>query len=233
MLKRFILGAAMAAATTTAANAAFINVDGVRDANYGAATATVAADPDAITSNFGTPGTTNAVGYDIYLQGADGYVYGYLEADTATGLTFANLYFNVDLTNNVGSDIGFHITSKDAFIPVNGGFSATPDIVVSSGANFIEFAIPVQYFMSYLPGLDYATNMSKYDLPALGAKVQLSLSQSFGYSVAGGVANYGADRLGEVTLSPAPEPSTWAMMLLGFLGAGSAIRMRRRVMVRA
>jgi len=230
MLKRFILGAAMAAVTTSAANAAFVTVDGLLDANYGQPTASVVYDPDAPTSNFGSPGVSNhVVNYDIYLQGADGYVYGLLKAGAPTALTFANLYFNVDLTNNVGSDIGFHITSKDAFIPVNGGYSATPDILVASGADFIEFAIPVQYFMTYLPGLDYATNMTKYDLPTLGSKVQLSLSQSFGYSVAGGVANYGADRLGEVTLSPAPEPETWAMMILGFLGAGAMLRTRRAV----
>ncbi|PZQ59499.1 MAG: PEP-CTERM sorting domain-containing protein [Phenylobacterium zucineum] len=52
----------------------------------------------------------------------------------------------------------------------------------------------------------------------------------------GGTANqtgfdditFGSDRPGGTIV---PEPSTWAMMLLGFAGLGSALRMRRRLAV--
>lgn len=229
MFKRFALGAFMAATAASAAQAAIL-VDGALDDAYGNPTATVFFNPAAPTGNFGMPTNENHnVGYRIYLNGSHGYVYGLLQANGPTnGLDFANLYFNVDLTNQFGSDLGFHITAKDAFIPAAGGFSATPDIEVAVVGGAIEFAIPIKYFTAKLPGLDYTADPLGYDLPVIGDKVQLSLSQSFGYSVAGGVENYGSDRLGEVSLTP--EPSTWAMMLMGFLGAGVAIRSRRRVL---
>jgi hypothetical protein len=230
MLKRFALGAALAVTTASAASAA-ITVDGLLDAGYGASTAKVFFNPDAATSNFGAPTDENHnVGYRIYLNGSHGYVYGLLQANGPTNsLDFANLYFNVDLTNQYGSDLGFHITNKDAFIPAAGGYSATPDILVAQGAGTIEFAIPIKYFTTQLPGLNYAADPLGYDLPTIGSKVQLSLSQSFGYSVAGGIENYGADRLGEVSLTP--EPATWAMMLMGFMGVGAMIRSRRKLAI--
>jgi hypothetical protein len=57
--------------------------------------------------------------------------------------------------------------------------------------------------------------------------VQLRLSQTFGYSVAGG-SSFGDDRLGFAKLtSAAPEPAAWSMMLVGFFGLGSMVRRRR------
>jgi hypothetical protein len=38
------------------------------------------------------------------------------------------------------------------------------------------------------------------------------------------LAGYGTTRLGEVLLAdPVPEPTTWAMMILGFLGSASCV----------
>jgi hypothetical protein len=240
MLKRFILGAAMAAATATAANAA-ITVDGAYDADYGAAKSTVAYNPSAPNSNFQTPtNESDAIGYNIYLSSDANYVYGFLETfgpGTSIG-SLSNLYFDIDPANGNGSDLGFEITNNRAFIPGIGGYSSalTGLLDFATTATTVEFRLANSLFTAGAPGIDYANANAIYDpypaFPTLGDKVTLRLSQSFGYSVAGG-ASYGPDRLGSVILGGVPEPSTWAMMLLGFLGAGSAIRMRRRVLVRA
>jgi opacity protein-like surface antigen len=225
MMKRLLLGAAMAAATATASHAA-ITVNGVLDADYGAATASVPYDSAAPVGDFSGSPASNNVAYDIYLKGQDGYVYVFLQAAGSTnGLNFSNLYFNIDGVG--GSDLGFEVTNERAFIPGgDGAYSATP-IEYALGTNSLEFAISASYFTTQLPGLTYFTS----NLPSIGDSVQLRLSQSLGYSVAGG-ASFGADRLGYAELTAGvPEPATWAMMVLGFMGAGAALR--RRTAVRA
>lgn len=220
MFKRFVLGAAMAAATASAANAA-VMIDGVRDLAYGASTATVAYDPAAPLGDFSGGPANHNVGYDIFLHGADGFVYGFFQADGDThGLNFSNVYFNIDGVG--GSDLGFEIGNHKAFIPGVPGLVAAPDISYAIGANSFEFAIPVAYFTTAFPGLSYGAT-----LPHVGDNVQLRLSQTFGYSVAGG-SSFGDDRLGFAKLtSAAPEPAAWSMMLVGFFGLGSMVRRRR------
>src|SRR4051794_7028724 len=94
----------------SAASAAPIIVDGAYDADYGAAKSTVFYDPDAPLGNFGSPGNTNhATGYSIYFKEQGGSVYGFLQAVTASGLNFANLYFDLDRANGNGSDLGFEV----------------------------------------------------------------------------------------------------------------------------
>lgn len=62
---------------------------------------------------------------------------------------------------------------------------------------------------------------------AADPEVMLRLSQSFGYSVAGGVANFGSDDLGVETL-PVPEASSWMLLGLGCFGLAFASRHRLR-----
>ena len=46
-------------------------------------------------------------------------------------------------------------------------------------------------------------------------------------------AAYGQVFRGVALVTPAPEPATWAMMVLGFFGLGAAVRARRRALVKA
>jgi hypothetical protein len=228
-LKKLLVAAAATAAIATSANAS-ITVDGVLDGAY-THTATVTYNPLAPSGNFqSATSESNAIGYDIYLASDASNIYGYLKTSGpgAEVGDFANLYFDLDPANGNGSDIGFEVTNSRGFVA--GG---TPNSYSPVALNFfanggvVEFSIPNTYFMGPMAGLE-----SQYD-PAQqfamnGDRVVLRLSQSFGYSVAGG-PSYGADRLGAVTLGGAvPEPATWSMMILGFLGAGAAVRSRRR-----
>lgn len=232
------LVSALAAATLSvvvAGQAHAVIIDGTLDVDYGAAKSTVFYDPGAPTSNFDTPGTTNHLnGYSIYLLSQPGSVYGFIQVNGPNNsIVGSNLYWDLNppaLAANGSSDLGFEITNQRAFTPgINiGTYGATPDIQFASTAQGLEFLIPSAYFLNPIAGL------ASYPTATEGGRIVLRLSQSYGYSVAGG-SEYGESRLGEINvLSAVPEPSTWAMMLIGFAGLGfMAYRRSRKIVAQA
>lgn len=223
---RFALALA-AASLATSALAGPLSVDGAIGAEWtGANVVTVSYNAAAAVGNFGTPSNQNHnVGYDIYTRGDSNYLYvGIKTNGSANGLNFANLYF--DTNPGTGSDIGFEVTSTQAFKPGIPGYiaytTATKDIHYSLSSSLtssiLEFAVPYTVFTNNSLGIS--------GMPLATDKVQLRLSQSFGYSVAGG-STYGADRLGTVTIPtvvPLP-PAAWAgLALLGTVGSAQFLR---------
>ena len=237
-MSMFRVVAAAAAALTLASGAALAGptgVDGVLSpGEYGAPTS-VGYDPAAADSNFGAPSNVSKyVAYDIYTKSAGGYVYGLVKARPDLGGssagTFANVYFDLDRATRPGSDIGFELgaNSQRAFIPGGNGPIAVSGISVaaSTDGNTFEFAIPVSDFTAPIAGLNYDPALV---FPAAGDTITLRLSQTFGYSVAGG-PTYGNDRLGAIVLNAGatavPEPASLAL-LLGGIGMLAARRARR------
>jgi hypothetical protein len=225
----------MSASLMASVAQAAIVVDGNYDTDYGSAKSTVLYDPSAPTSNFSTPTQYNELtSYNIYLKEEGGSVYVFLRAagETPNPLAFSNLYFDLDPANNNGSDLGFELnaTSADAFIPGVSGNVTLTNITTAESADGLglEFAIPDSLFTAPIVGLNYYPGQV---FPIAGGPITLRLSQSFGYSVAGG-ATYGDNRLGTVDIGVAsgvPEPSTWAMMVAGFFGLGFVARRRMKV----
>ena len=216
------------------------SVDGVLGPGEytGGTTAVIATDSDAPMSNFQSPTNVATAGYTIRLNDTNGSLFGLLSQTGGSAVgPFANLYFDLNPTVGDGSDLGFELglSGVTAFIPgLNGqpGFSTlvSPSLfntasVTANGLTTFEFRLSNSLFTSAIQGLNY------YPGQTFERFVTLRLSQSLSYSVAGG-PTYREDRLGTVAVSAetgaVPEPSTWAMMLLGFGGIGIALRRRRK-----
>ena len=218
--------AAAAVLLAGAVHASPVGVDGTLGSEWAGVTAvSVALDPSAPISNFGAPsvGVTN-VGYSVYLRGDANYLYGAVVSDGNTnGLNFANLYFDV---NHAGhSNFGIEVTNGDSFQPGGpGGFDISAYLAVAQSAGDIDHVIEFALSWDYLTG-----NPDGY-LPTgldLTSGVQLRLSQSFGYSVAGGDMDPATNtRLGSAAqAATVPEPSSAA---LGLLALGAVAFVRRK-----
>lgn len=219
-----ILASVSTSLFSAAAMAAPAGVDGAIGAEWAGATVkSVLYNPAAPTGNFATPtNETNNVAYDVYTRTDGAYLYvGLQTTGYSNGLNFANLYLNTNLTG--GSDLGFEVNNERAFIPGGSGyFPYTPagqDIhyAMSAGASpnpsAIEFAVPLTFFTSDPLGMGF---------PVSTTGVQVRMSQSFGYSAAGG-ASYGADRLGQIAI---PEPASGIALLAA---AGLLISRQRKI----
>jgi hypothetical protein len=185
-------------------------------------------DPNAPESNFGAPtGASDTTAYSIALTSDATNVYVQLTVaspSTFTGATFANLYFDTTAKDpTTGSDLGFEVGNSDAFIPGAPGSVSTAGTGISfteTNGN-ISFTVPWSYFETDPNGLGFTP------ISASNNVLRLNLSQSFGYSVAGGGTAYGDTRLGEVTLAT-PEPSSFLLLLVGGLSLTLLARFRSR-----
>lgn len=201
-----------------AASSGPLSVDGIIGTEWdGASVVRVNYNPSAPTSNFGSPTNENhQVAYDIYTRQDSKFMYVGLKTVSSAGgtpaLPFANLYFG-NANPGVGSFVGFEVTNDRAFIPgVSGYFPlaslvGTPNQVFysvnTSGEYVIEFALPFSFIQNDpLPmGFPKMIGGSPNDF------FELRMSQTFGYSVAGGQAAYGNNRLGGFGVA---QPSTCA-----------------------
>jgi hypothetical protein len=168
-------------------------------------------DPNALESNFGDPtGSNDNVAYTVALTSDATNIYVNVVADPAAGgalngLDFTNLYFSTDLADGGHSTIGFE-SGGDAFIPGGAGpvsVAGTGVTGTDSGGDW-TITIPWAYLETDPSGLGFDKIGGENDT------VRLNLSQSFGYSVAGGTDAFGPTEFGEVAT---PEPASWTMAL--------------------
>ena len=193
-------------------------------------------DPTGPSSNFGAPTATSAdTAYDITtsqtattftvdvkMSGGDGAALG----------NYTNLYFGavVPADGKIHSLVGFEVENNDVFNPNSGvkayGINGFGAVVTNSGSTEghdaeISFTLP----FAFLETDPLAVGAPK---AGPGSTFYLTLSQTFGNSVQGGVANFGADDLGKFTIPTAvPEPSAPALLALGAVVLGLAARRRR------
>ena len=212
-------------------------LDGVIGADWAGYTAKQVLYSDAaLNGNFGTPDNiAQPTGYEIFMRRDANWVYTALRTTggrNSGGLLFANLYYGLRFGagpygSTGGSTISFEVANDRAFLAggaccFNDNASNLIQYATSStgGVDIFESAINLTAFTGNALGVTGYT----FDPSAVG--IRLNLSQSFGFSVAGG-ASYGDDRLGFVSLSTVPEPSTYALMAAGLAAIGLAKRRRR------
>lgn len=239
-MKRVLFSAAIAVASTSLV-AAPTGVDGVIGSEWSGTTAVVVGyDGSTPLGNFGTPTNTNhQTGYEIFMRRDGQYVYTAIRTTgpgDSGGLNFANLYFSLRYgagpVGSAGSSIGIEVTNNQAFRPgVAGYFGDTAaDLIrfatfsgTSADADVIEAAIDLSVFTTN------ALGVTGFGLPpgetAVG--IRLNLSQSFGYSVAGG-SGYGDTRLGFVDLPAATVAAPSVPALFGAALLLLALQRRRQ-----
>lgn len=201
---------------------------------------TVGYNATAAIGNFQSPGTqSNAIAYTVYVRDDGNYFYVDLQTDPTAGTPvadFANLYFDTNEAQDggaSGSDIGIETspTGSDYFVPsisTTTTFDASAYVTVNdvnSGGGLYtdEIAISNSFFTSS-PGAG---------VPDATGNVIVRLSQSFGYSVAGGDATTISDpayRLGFASVATPLPKSAWSgfALLGGIFCVGGVKRVRAR-----
>lgn len=201
----------------------------------GGSSETILTDSTAPDSNFQAPTNSATAGYTINLLDTNGSLYGLI---TQTGGTsagpFANLYFDIDPTTGTGgSELGIEVANNRGFVAGTSDYFSLAGLINSTsttvnGLTTFEFSIANSVFLDFIAG---AAAQGYFGANGYTPQdVRLNLSQSLGYSVAGGPST-GTDRLGTFSVAAVaavPEPGTWAMMLIGFGAMGVALRRRRR-----
>ena len=183
----------------------------------------IGADSNAATSNFQSPGSTATVGYTIQTSDDGSNFDVLLTTSDPNALPFANLYFDsIASTPNTGSNVGFEFgqtsANDDAFDPTSGtkyslaGTGVTAAFTLTGGVTMASIVIPNSFFLTNPDGMPFAQTQP-------GTLVSLHLSQSFGYSVVGGSANFAAPvELGDAVVGSAtPEPASLALFGVGSL----------------
>jgi uncharacterized membrane protein len=148
--------------------------------------------------------------------------------------------FNSQATgvNNAGTVVGFyqHDTAGDfsAFVNIGGmitsfqvpGAMSTQALGVNDLGNIVgDYVLPNGNMLGFLDANGVFTTLSPFNSTAVTANGINDNNQIVGFFVD---ANDNTIGFISSAISAVPEPSTWAMMLLGFCGLGFAFRQSRR-----
>lgn len=199
-------------------------------------TTTITVDPTNLNyGNFGAPTLTTGAGGTPYTltttTTASSFDIDLTPLASAAGEDFYNLYLST----------GYEIGIGGSVIGISGDANGISNLFVPGGANGYSLAgtgitstydaanggfdvtVPWTFLETDPSGLDYSEISSAND------EVRVNLSQSFGYTVVGGAANYGANELGSGILPSASVPDTASTLALLALACGGLMAARKRL----
>jgi hypothetical protein len=178
---------------------------------------------DAAVIPYPTPGTANPVVINTYTAGVTGFVNAVIALGTGAGLdnelgysinggatTFTGLLNHAP----VGTNVSFSVNGGDIlrfFIRTSAGDTWSSDVSLNPD------------------GVNHFYSVAYTGTPNLGPLVPLGRYISFEDLPGGGDFNYNDMNLVITNISAGvPEPATWAMMVIGFVGLGFMSARRRR-----
>lgn len=184
--------------------------------------------------------TLSPAGATVYTftEGSTGDAVGNFSFTTSlSGAQLDNLAPGTNITNSITAGLTFPVnflyTTDLAGFPIgmnNPVGPATVSIGTNAAGQITSWSISEGYFASFPAFPDENPNdfFGRYTVTTTntGDSVTLALDNDAGFAPPGyttGTGSFGA------VVAPVPEPSTWAMMIIGFLGLGfTAYRRRRR-----
>jgi len=135
-----------------------------------------------------------------------------------------------------GGDAG----TLDVYVTVDGLTGAAPAFFSSFASNVLPtgWTLQLRTYADASNGLYGGTLLSDHTFGTIGTFQDDVAGPAFGgpYSVTARytiTAPTNGEMLGNVSLAAVPEPGTWALMIMGFGGAGAMLRSRRKALVAA
>lgn len=143
-----------------------------------------------------------------------------IDTDDTLGVLGADniLDWKVAVTNN-GQTAKFDANSDGARLFISGSA-----LTATTGGLFFNFSAPGSNYAAFVSGFRESYCVQSNGCFDQNGPEEIAVAGQF-------VTNFQVvPRSGEQQIAAIPEPATWALMLIGFGGAGAAIRSRRKVL---
>lgn len=194
-----------------------------------AAAVIVQAGDPGVSQGGATP-NSNAAAASFYSSNPSTFTETFEDA-AATGFTIAGGTITATPLGSGSSVFGFNTTPGGRYVLELYGASST-----------LTFASAISSFGFYLTGVQFGNLTLNFNdgssqtvaITNYGSGVQFFGASGFSNAITGFTLNAGNDIVGVddirfASVSGVPEPTTWAMMLIGFGAIGATMRRRRRV----